>query len=147
MIQDSYGRKFIGCITGTNYSVPGLEYDHANLNGKIEIFSLWILPALFGMLGAVIYHLRACLNQLRPDPRLGRALLRTFLGGFGGVAFGWFWSPATTEGLIATTLPLGAYAIAFLIGYSIDVFYAMLDKIVVMLTHAIDNIGRPTTEL
>ncbi len=67
--------------------------------------------------------------------------MRIFLGGFAGVSFGWFISPATTSEILGWTLPLGAYTVAFLIGYSIDVFYALLDKAVVLISGWIERIG------
>ena len=67
--------------------------------------------------------------------------MRVFLGGFAGMSFGWFVSPATTSGFLGQALPLGAYTIAFLIGYSIDVFYALLDKAVVLISGWIERMG------
>lgn len=133
--------KVLRCLVGADVPVSGAKYDDADLKQKIETVGLWLLPALFGAFGAVVYHLRVCWNRLRPDPRFGRAILRIFLGAFGGIAFGWFWAPAAASDLLPQTLPLSAYAIAFLIGYSIDIFFALLDRLVAAISRAINNIG------
>lgn len=150
--RDAYQIQFAKCIAGVEdfqrissaRRLSGEPYLHDRqllTEYWPRLFEGWILPTLFGALGAVIYHLRICLNRLRPDPRLGRALMRIFLGGFAGLSFGWFVSPAATSEILGRTLPLGAYAIAFLIGYSVDVFYALLDKVVVLISNWIERLG------
>ena len=128
-------------MTGSNRLVSAMKYDEADLRQSIEFVSLWLLPAFFGVFGAIVYQLRACLDRMRPDPRIGRAIMRIVLGALGGIAFGWFWSPDGTDGLLPPTLPLGAYAIAFLIGYSIDIFYSLLDRVVASISVSIEKIG------
>lgn len=149
--QDAYQIQFTKCITGvetieriSSARRPYLSERRFLTDYRPRLLQEWILPALFGMLGAVIYHLRICLDRLRPDPRLGRALMRIFLGGFAGLSFSWFVSPATTSEILGRTLPLGAYTVAFLIGYSIDVFYALLDKVVMLISGWIERISTGT---
>jgi hypothetical protein len=144
--EDSVGVDFIKCLTGSIRPVSGVKYDEADLRQNIEFVSLWLLPAIFGMFGAVVYQLRACLDRMRPDPRIGRAIMRIVLGALGGIAFGWFWSPDGTDGLLPPTLPLGAYAIAFLIGYSIDIFYSLVDRVVVSISASIEKVGPSTAQ-
>lgn len=144
--SDSAGVDFIKCLTVGIRPVGGAKYNKADLLQNIEFVSLWLLPAIFGMFGAVVYQLRACLDRMRPDPRIGRAIMRIVLGALGGIAFGWFWSPDGTDGLLPPTLPLGAYAIAFLIGYSIDIFYSLLDRVVASIFTSIEKIGPSTAQ-
>ncbi len=139
--EDRIGETTLRCLVNADRATSGVSYDEAELKQKIETVGLWLLPALFGAFGAVVHHLRACWNRLRPDPRFGRAMLRIFLGAFGGISFGWFWSPGTDGDVLRETLPLGAFAVAFLIGYSIDIFFALLDKLVATMSGAIERIG------
>jgi hypothetical protein len=105
--EDEIGLRVLRCLVGADLAVTGVNYDDAELKQKIETVALWLLPALFGAFGAVVYHLRACWNRLRPDPRLGRAMLRVFLGAFGGIAFGWFWAPTVPKRFSAADLATG----------------------------------------
>jgi hypothetical protein len=150
-LRDPYDIQLTKCIAGVEeieqfrsaHRPLGETYDPPGkiTKGWVRLMDGWILPALFGALGAVIYHLRICADRLRPDPSLGRALMRIFLGAFAGISFGWFVSPATTNEILGWSLPIGAYTIAFLIGYSIDVFYALLDKAVVLISGWVEGLG------
>jgi hypothetical protein len=93
-----------------------------------------ILPLLYGGLGSAVYILRQFfVNRDRPNPDLTYTLgvvLRLGLGGVSGLAIGWFWTPneTTAVGEIATlTAP---FAVAFLAGYSIELLFSILDRII-----------------
>ena len=64
-------------------------------------------------------------------------VMRISLGGVAGVVIGWFGMPNNLglEGTNALSLP---FALAFVIGYGIDVLFQLLDR----FTHAI---GTPAT--
>ena len=92
------------------------------------------------MLGALIYHLRAYLSRDRPDPDFFSVLVRVFLGGFAGVVVGWY-VPADIESLGTIGIKWTSITLAFLVGYSIDVFLSLLDRIVAGLSGWVRGIG------
>ena len=106
------------------------------LKTSLQFVTAVVLPAIYGMLGAVIYHLRICLNPLRPDPQSIRVLLRIFLAGFAGVASSWFWQPNTSGRIDFAGVSVGVLAAAFLVGYGIDIFFNLLDQLVIVANKA-----------
>lgn len=136
----------IRCIIGlTAMSEPGrFDYDSksaADLKRTIDILGFWVLPGLYGALGALMFFMRAILSPFYPDPSVSRVALRISLGVFAGIAIVWFWSPSTTQTMAVTNLTLGSFTIAFLVGFSIDVFFALLDRVVTLATTTINKLG------
>lgn len=101
-----------------------------NLRSGLNFLGLWVLPSLYGMLGATLFHLRLLLNPLVPNLAWMRIILRVMLGGFAGVVAVWFWTPNTSGGTQQGIANLTAFGIAFLVGFGIDVFFRGLDKLV-----------------
>ena len=89
----------------------------------------------------MMYYMRTFLNPLLRDPNFIRVLLRVSLGSFAGIAVAWFWSPAFTQSVGVGDITLGVLTIAFLLGFGIDVFFALLDRLVTMITAAIGRLG------
>ena len=52
--------------------------------------------------------------------------LRLFLGALAGLAIGWFLKPEDVSGLKAVS----PFALAFVAGYSVDLLFTFLDKVV-----------------
>jgi hypothetical protein len=104
---------------------------------RLDVMSLWWLPALYGALGALIYHLRDFLNGTRPDPTLLKMIVRVGLGAFAGIAIGWFWMPQDPSVLGIPELSFTPLSLAFIVGFGIDAFVALLDRIVVGVTRAV----------
>lgn len=134
------------CILGLNSIRERSETKQAVINTdalsqRLDVLGLWILPGLYGMLGAVIFHLRTYLNPFRPDPTPIRVILRVFLGGFAGIAIAWFWSPEASDALGVAEITLGTLTLAFLLGFGIDVFFALLDRLVTVMTASIGRLG------
>jgi hypothetical protein len=93
-----------------------------------------ILPFLYGFLGASVYLLRNFLSSwseattLRPG---ASAFLRLGLGGIAGLAIGWFATPdATKLSAAATQLTTTPFALAFLAGFSIELLFSLLDRLI-----------------
>ncbi len=89
-----------------------------------DVYATWLLPAFYGMLGALIYHLRVYL-----------------LGGFAGIAIGWFWVPQSGAAPTVPELPVTGMALAFLVGFSIDVFLGFLDRLVTLMNRWVGTLG------
>ena len=90
----------------------------------------WWLPLLYGALGSMVFVVR-CLSLQAQDrlfrkERLVALNMRIYLGMIAGLAIGWFWKDSTQTGI--TTL--APFALAFVAGYGVELFFALLDKIV-----------------
>jgi hypothetical protein len=89
--------------------------------------SNYLLPIIFGMLGAVTFGLRE-LRQKTEPPTWGRrggalAVLRICIAGLAGFL-------VAVTGDLASEVQVSPIFIAFLLGYSIDVFFTLLDRLV-----------------
>jgi hypothetical protein len=89
------------------------------------------------MLGAVIFHMRRLLDPSLPNPSVPRFIYRIVLGGFAGIILVWFWTPSAPAHSAAEFAPLTAFGLAFLFGFSTDVFFQALDRMVSNLSVAI----------
>jgi hypothetical protein len=125
------------CYQGILYQpsmVPSLDDRLSRINQIIGMYALWILPAIYGALGATIYFMRSVLDPLVPDPPAGKILLRVSLGALSGIILGWFWTPDTVLGNEIAKIGFSLFGLSFICGFSIDVFFSMLDRLV--------NLGR-----
>lgn len=108
-----------------------LEVSLATLEIVLDFLATYVLPALYGLLGACAFVLR----QLSADiAALGfandlrvRYTLRLNIGLLAGLAVGWFITPDQNASVIANLSPL---ALAFVAGYGSDLLFAVLDRIV-----------------
>jgi len=107
------------------------------LHETMNTFGLWYLPALYGMLGACVYHMRRFLDPSAPNPSWTRTAFRIFLGAFAGIVVVWFWSPTAQKGVEQAASTLSAFTVAFLVGFSIDIFFQALDRLVTKVSQAI----------
>ena len=98
--------------------------------------NLYAIPALLGVLAAMTFMLRSISTQLAnysylPSPR-GVTMSRITLGMIGGVIGSLFIT--STFGNDTGLKALPPMAIPFLFGYAVDVFFALLDKLVSTFT-------------
>ena len=92
----------------------------------------YCLPLLLGLLGACVYVLREIFHaNLRktflPEHAVGHRL-RLYLGMIAGLTFAWLFAwvlPRGEEAGLGAASPL---AIAFLVGYSVDILFSALDR-------------------
>ena len=135
----------IGAVTVTQIREirfdSSLELRSYRIGELVDIASNWWLPAIYGALGAVIYSLRRYLNPLVPDPTAVRSFLRILFGAFAGISIAWFWAPSSLDELSFSGISIGALALAFLLGYSLDAFFGLLDKLVSLLSSTVERLG------
>lgn len=115
------------------------------LRQSLDVLGRWMLPGIYGALGAILFTMRSFLNPIVPDPKPATVFLRMFLGAFAGVIVGWFWAPDASATLEVTdSVSLGLLTIAFMFGFAIDVFFALLDRAVQLARNAVSNLGAKT---
>lgn len=100
----------------TSFACKGLEHT--------------ILPMLYGFLGACLYVLRCLANDIRLLAYLPEHntlyRLRIYMGTLAGLIITWFALP-DAQPKPATLTP---FALAFLAGYSVELLFSLLDKII-----------------
>ncbi|ADZ91876.1 hypothetical protein [Marinomonas mediterranea] len=94
----------------------------------LQMLQNYVLPLIYGLLGAFIFVLRSLLQQVRSltysaSREIGYRL-RLTLGCLAGMITGWFLKPEMGE------MALSPMAFAFLAGYSIEVLFTLLDKVI-----------------
>jgi hypothetical protein len=102
-----------------------------------------LLPVLYALLGTCAYLLRCFEEELRtvtfmPSSRANWA--RFLIAGIGGAVVGLFGNFTITQG--ASISPL---AIAFLVGYAVDVFFAFLEGLLQAFSKRKGSAGSPAT--
>ena len=99
----------------------------------LQALSTYILPLLYGLLGAFAYVLREIAKEVRTvtfsHKSCNRYRLRLALGLLAGIAVGFLVSPDTGQPML-TFATLGPLPFAFLAGYSVELVFAVMDKIV-----------------
>lgn len=118
------------------YSMPWLASLGSDVEKILRVFGFWVLPGLYGALGATIFYMRSILNPILPDPPMEQIVHRVALGGFSGIIFAWFWAPSPQSTEQFAGLSINSFAIAFVIGFSIDVLFTLLDRLVSFLQNA-----------
>jgi hypothetical protein len=111
----------------------GVEVALAALKMILDFLAAYLLPALYGLLGACAFVLRQLSADLSRDVselRSGhdsRYSLRLNIGVLAGLAVGWFVDPSQEGSVVANLSPL---ALAFVAGYGSDLMFAAMDRIV-----------------
>jgi hypothetical protein len=109
--------------------------DGVIVRGKLDMLlvflSGYLLPMLYGLLGACAFVLRKLSDEIDKltfanDARV-RYSLRLNIGLLAGLAVGWFVKPGVGETTLVSLSPL---ALAFIAGYGSDLFFVALDRIV-----------------
>lgn len=97
----------------------------------LESLSRYLLPLLYGLLGACVYVLRTLSLEIKKliytvesDIRFQ---LRIYLGTLAGLAIGWLITEQSAPGLLQSVTPI---ALAFIAGYSVELLFSAMDSII-----------------
>jgi len=116
--------------TASPFGPDGASNDPvAKVEQRMRVQTGWLLPFLYGLLGACVYVMRRLLFDTKAAVVENVVIvLRLALGALAGVAIGWFAVPSSmsSAALGASSLP---YVLAFLAGFSIDILFTMLDRV------------------
>ena len=102
----------------------------------LPILQIYALPLLYGWVGAMAYVLRRMIQAVRQMTYRGvldvEFSLRVYLGVLSGVAIGWFFKPDTTNaaGGTVTLASLTPFALSFVAGYSVELLFTAMDRLV-----------------
>jgi hypothetical protein len=99
----------------------------------LQVLQNFILPLLYGCLGASLYVLRALATDAKEytfdmERRIGYHL-RIYMGSLCGLVIGWFIPDAKVHEAGMTQ-----YALSILGGYSVDILFGVMDKIILSLS-------------
>ncbi len=124
---------------------PTLDRPEATVASVLSLFSTYVLPAMFGLLGTLAAIMRSIQAKVR-DSLLGPrdfplTALGLVIGPVAGLAVGLFFTPteATTSGAtgLAGSVSLSASGLGFLAGYGADAFFKFVDALL-MRVFALD---------
>lgn len=139
-----YANIYNNCFESIKYGpsyIPSMDELASSVSGLIAPYAMWILPGLYGAIGATIFYLRMILDPLVPDPSKSRIFHRIVLGALSGMVLAWFWVPDTRFGTDLANIGFSLFALCFIFGFSLDVFFAMLDRFVKVSVGAIGQMG------
>ncbi|RJT39363.1 hypothetical protein D3227_14305 [Mesorhizobium waimense] len=139
-------RRIVGqaCKYSLNYvsmTVPSVDSWALRIKDAIDPYAVWILPCLYAALGSMIYYMRLILDTTQPNPPVYRIAHRMALAALAGMILAWFWGPTFGNNSEFKSVGFGLFTFAFVVGFSIDVFFALLDRLVFVSTNAISKFG------
>ena len=101
----------------------------------LNVLQRYFLPLLYGLLGACVYILRTLASQIRARTYSQSSnidfQIRLYLGTLGGMVSAWFLTPDVADGIFKSLSP---FALAFLAGYSVELVFAAMDRIISAFT-------------
>lgn len=103
----------------------------------LDILQSYILPLLYGLLGASTYVLRSMSTEIKDmqysvDSNRGY-ILRLALGTLAGLIVGWFIFLLPGQTFLASISP---FAVAFLVGYNIEIIFSFMDNLISRISEA-----------
>lgn len=110
------------------------------IRGNMSLRTVWILPLTLGFLGATIFMMQNVANVRTPAVEWHSLAMRIAMGGIAGVAAGWFVGGDMIKLPEASPISI-SFALAFLTGYSIDIFFQALARLSATVTQ---NLSKPS---
>lgn len=105
---------------------------------NVYILGFYILPLFYGLLGGFAYVLRSLTKETKELTYTKNAnikyTLRALLGAVAGMAVGLFWREMENQELLGLLESLSPLAIAFIFGYSVEVLFALIDRLMVSVS-------------
>ena len=108
----------------------------------LVVLQSYLLPLFYGILGAGTSVLRCLSKEIEEetfsDQEGTQHLLRVSLGALAGILVGWFsfLIPSETTSFVGSISPL---AIAFLVGYNIEIFFSLMDRALLSITERLQR--------
>jgi hypothetical protein len=101
----------------------------------LVVLQSYVLPVLYGLLGASVFVLRSIMRSISnatyyPDRSY---LLRLALGTLSGLIIGWFVFLLPGQSFLSSLSPM---ALAFIVGYNIEIIFSLMDKVIDNFTSA-----------
>lgn len=101
----------------------------------LVILQSYILPVLYGLLGASVYVIRTITREIAnvtySEESNRGYLLRLALGTLSGLIIGWFVFLLPGQSIVSSISPM---ALAFLVGYNIEIVFSLMDRVIAMIT-------------
>jgi hypothetical protein len=111
-----------------------------------QFLQTYFLPLLYGLLGATVYILRSLSRDIKTVTYSKHSntsfILRLALGSLAGLVVGWFIFALPGTTILSSISPL---AIAFLVGYNIEILFSLMDKMRDSLSKSETDTEEPET--
>lgn len=119
-------------------SYMNLVIARTSANYTLHTIQFYLLPILYGLLGAITYVLRTLSNQIKnlsytSTSNIGYRL-RMILGALAGLAIMWFIKPTEQPAEFKAFTTLSPFAISFLAGYGVELLFSAMDRIISAFT-------------
>jgi len=110
-----------------------------------ECVELYLLPLLYGLLGSCLHVLRTLAASIERRTYVAGRLyqVRIYTGGLTGLVVAWFGVGGDAATPLASLTP---FALAFLAGYSVELLFAFMDRLVSAFTGQKEGLPRRGVE-
>lgn len=112
------------------YYYPDYDRMMAEIRATLNAYGLWLLPALYGSLGGLAYYMRRAINPVLPNPNVSQVLTRMVLAFTVGIIIASLWAQTIQANDVFKNSGLSLFAVCFIVGYSLNVFFHFLDRMV-----------------
>lgn len=93
----------------------------------LYVYGLWVLPAIYGLFGTMLFQFRSMMDErIHPSTRLE---VRATLAIMAGISISWLSDSLGDKAVGSHPGGIGVFALAFIFGFSIDLFFVSLDKL------------------